>query len=257
MLADVPLTGLTTGFSCLVMTLAWVYLGQRIKKANTDTLRSLEYMRAFFLYMGIFTGFMTAPLFWLPVSPAAFSTAMAYGFTIGHIFLYVACANIALMMCTVVPQMAQRARLITTFWVVAATVLTVVNAKTMIWGIKPIFDPVNHLSEFRVDHVLGVVIAVVVALAFVPAIILFVIGAINGRGSARIKSSLMALGILTIMVGGPLHNLAHTAGAYALADISGIIGVIIFGLGIAYRVEKSFAPMPTHPLMKAAPSNTV
>lgn len=257
MFTSFPLTGFTSAFIFIVSIAAWVYLASKERQANTLTHGSLGYIRNYFLYMAIFGFFMTLPYLWLRSGPAAFSNPMAWGYVIGHIFLYIACLNVALMVCTLVPKLANAARIITILWVIFIVAITIINAKTMIWGIKPIFDTSLGLTELRASPIVGAGIGLQAAVGLLPAFILFAISAVKGNGPRRIKSSLLAAGFLIVIVGGPMHDLARTAGFYATADLLTTLGILLLGVGISYQLETSLVAMPDKSQYKVAPSNTV
>lgn len=214
-------------------------------------------MRNFFLFMAIFGGFMTIPYFWLHMGPAAFSAPMAWGYVVGHIFLYLACLNAALMVCTLVPQLNNAGRIVTVIWVLFIIAITAVNAKTMIWGVQPIFDPNLSLTEFRASPIVGAGIGAQAMVGLFPAFVLFAINGIKGSGSRRVKSILLAAGFLVIIAGGPMHDLARTAAFYATADLLTVLGVLLLGIGIGYQVDTSLVAAPEKSQVKIASSNTV
>jgi len=214
-------------------------------------------MRDFFLNMAIFGGLMAIPYFWLHVSPSAFSTAMAWGYVVGHVFIYLACLSVALMVCTLVPKLAGAGRIITVIWVLFIIAITAINARTMIWGVQPIFDTNLSLTEFRASPIVGAGIGAQAMVGLFPAFILFAIGAAKGTGSRRLKSVLLAIGFLVIIAGGPMHDLARTAGVYATADLLTTLGVLLLGAGIGYQVSTSLVSTSEKTPAKMASSNTV
>jgi len=207
--------------------------------------------------MAVFGFFVTAPYLWLRLSPAAFSNAMAWGYVVGHIFLYIACLNVALLVCTLVQRLANAARTVTILWVVFIVAITIINAKTMIWGVKPIFNTSLSITELRASPIVGAGIAIQTLVSLFPAFILFTVGAVKGNGSRRIKSVLLATGFLTIIVGGPMHDLARSADFYAMADLLTTLSILLLGAGIGYQVDTSLAVAPKKSEMKVASSNTV
>ncbi|HEY2004081.1 MAG TPA: hypothetical protein VGH44_03105 [Candidatus Saccharimonadia bacterium] len=256
MVPSIPLTGLTTSLGCLISFAAWLYLGQRIRQANTAPNQSLAYLRSFFLFMTLFTAGMSLPIYWLHVGPSAFSTAMAWGYVVGHIFLYLACIRISLMVISIVPQLAGKGRILTVVWILFTIAITIVNAKTMIWGVQPVYNTTLDITEFRAAPIVGVGIVVACLLSLLPAAILFAINAAKGSLAKRTKSVLLAAGFLIIIIGGPMHDLARSAGAYAAADAIYIVGTLLIAVGIAYRVQSALVA-PERTPAKLASSNTV
>lgn len=255
MLPQFPLTALMTLLSVLVMGSAWLYLRSRQHNATTSShvLTPVRYMQNFFFYIMIFSSLITVPYLWLPVSPEAFSEAMAWGYVVGHIFCYLAFMNIARMVCALVPKLAGIDRPLVVIWLIVTAVVTVINAQTMIWGVQPVFNYAANLTEFRAAPIVGIAIAVIASVAIIPAVILFGINVFRTSGHRRVKSILLLLGFLTIMIAGPLHDVARSGLMYALADIFSIVGIILIGTGVAYHFEQGLSRNPA----QASPAQTV
>lgn len=256
MLNNIPLTAIVTTLLFLVMFGAWLFVGYRMSKTAGAVQPPVRFMHKFFLYMAIFAAFMSAPYLWLPVSASGFSEAQAWGYVVGHIFFYVAMMYVARMVCAMVPKLANKDRLVTWVWLAYGAVFTVLNAKTMIWGTQPIFDHARNLTEYNANPIVGKGIVLIALFSLVPAVVLFTRNAIKARGATRTKSQLLAAGFLLMVVGGPMHDVARTGTAYALADALTIICILVLGAGVAYRLEQGLAPAPARPVL-APSSNTV
>lgn len=240
----------------LVMLGAWLFVGYRIHQTVGVVQRPVHFMHQFFLFMALFCACISLPYIWLAKDPSLFPTAMAWGYVVGHIFCYIAFMYIARMVFAMVPKLADKDRLVVAVWLTYAAILTVVNAKTMIWGIQPIFSYDNNLTEFRTAPVVGNAIVLLALFTIVPAIVLFVRNAIKSQGGARNKAMLLAGGFLLMMVAGPMHDVARTGTVYAAADFISMISAIILGYGVIYRLEQGMAAAPTKAVI-APSSNTV
>ncbi len=101
----IPLTGLSTLTGVIVMSAAWIFVGRRIAASKLTVSRPIQMMRKFFLFMGIFFMLMGLPHILLYTDPSGFPQAMAWGYTVGHIFMYIAFAYIARLIFIIVPQL--------------------------------------------------------------------------------------------------------------------------------------------------------
>lgn len=256
MLPLVPLTALMTTLFCLVMFGAWLYTGYRIRHTEGVVQRPVHFMHHFFLNMGLFCAFMSIPYAWLSVSAAAFSAAMAWTYVLGHIFCYLALMYIARMVVAMVPKLNHLDRIVVWVWLAFTIVITIINAKTMIWGTQPVFNVAANITEFRAAPVVGAGIALIAICSVTPAVILFGYNAAKSQGAARIKAILLLIGFLIMMVAGPLHDVARTEALYTLADVFSIISGLFLGAGVIYRLEQGLAQAPSRPIM-AAPTNTI
>jgi hypothetical protein len=239
------------------MLVVWFSIGARIKKMP-ETQRSIRLLHKFFLSLLVFFFLMSFPYFYLITSPEGFPAAAAWGYVVGHIFLYLGFLYVARMVCSLVPRLNKVEKPLVVVWSIGIAVITLINAKTMIFGTQPFFDYTNNITQFRAALVVGATIGMSASIALLPAIVLFVRNVLKSSGAARVRSALLAAGFLMIMTGGPLHDVARAATAYVIADVVSILGLVVIGLGVLYRFEQNLAPVPqpVRPVM-AAPSNTV
>jgi hypothetical protein len=256
MLNNIPIALLSTGLLFIVMGCAWLFVELRIKSLASTPQQAVVYLHRYFLNMALFSAFVIIPFFWLPLGDAAFSQAMAWGYVIGHIFTYIGLLYVARMVCISVPKLNRVERPLTYVWVAFIAVVTVINAKTMIWGVQPTYNHASNLIELHAAPVVAGAIAVSALFSLLPAVALFIYSAIKSDGAHRVKASLLALGFLLLFVGGPMHDAAQTANFYAMADIITILSTISVGAGVAFRIERRLAVVsPLRPVM--APSNSV
>jgi hypothetical protein len=253
---QLQLTALVTIIGIIVMFGAWAFVGQRIKGGQAETLRTVSLLRRFFLFMGIFFAIMAAPNVYVTLDPAKFPLAMAWGYVVGHIFLYLAFITIAKMICTIVPRLASKEPLITVVGSVFTVAITIVNAVTMIWGTQPTYNYARHLIEYNASPLVGASIGILGLLTILPAAVLFFVNAVKNP-ARRTRSLLLAVGFLLITTAGPLHDVARTWQLYMAADIFSIIGIILVGAGVVYRLDQSLALNQPVPRPVTAGSNTV
>jgi len=252
---NVPITGAMTTFVALVMFIAWLYATNRVRRSGAAQ-RPVLFLNNYFLYMAIFSTCLSVPYIWLS-NASRFSLAMAIGYTVGHIFCYIAFMYIARMVFALEPRLVSKDRVVVVIWLLAVIGVTILNAKTMIWGVRPVFDHVRNLTEFNVNPVVGNAIVVMSVFSLVPAVILFGISVFKTRGVARVKPLLLTLGFLIVMVAGPLHDVARSGTVYATADFLSAVSMALLCLGVVYRVERNLNEVPTIGHVIHSPSNTV
>jgi hypothetical protein len=237
---EVQLTTLTTVIGLLVMFGAWLFVGQRLKQAQGTALRPVTLLHGFFLYMGIFFVIMAAPTVWIGLDPSKFPLYMAWGYVLGHIFLYLAFTNIGRMLFTIIPKLSSKEPVILMVGLVATAVITVINAVTMIWGTQPAYNFERHLIQYNAAPAVGASIGILALLTVMPAAILFLANAVRNPAS-RVRSLLLGSGFLLMVAGGPLHDVATSWQMYMAADIITILSVVLVGAGVVYRFNQSLS----------------
>lgn len=251
----VPLTGAMTTFVAAVMFIAWLYATNRVRRSGVAQ-RPVLFLNNYFLYIAIFSACLSIPYIWLD-NPAHFSLAMAIGYTVGHVFCYIAFMYIARMVFALEPRLVNKDRIVVVMWSLAIVAVTILNAKTMIWGVRPVFDHARELTEFNVNPIVGNAIVVMSVFSLVPAVILFGISSFKAKGIMRIKPSLLALGFLIVMIAGPLHDVARSGTVYATADFLSAVSMALLCLGVVYRVERNLNEAPMRSRAVNTSSNTV
>jgi hypothetical protein len=240
----------------LVFFLAWWYVGYRGHQAGRVISRPIQMFRQFFLYMGIFLSISASAHLWLMFKPEAFPVAAAWAFTIGHIFTYLALIALARMTCALVPKLATRETGVVITLGIAAALVTVITAKTMIWGTLPYYDYAHHVTINNAARAVGVSIGVLTLITMLPVLVMFIVFAAQSDGARRLRSLLLASGMVVLIVSGTIHNIARNGEVYILGDVLSILGVFVLGTGVLYRLEQSIAPAARKPV-RAASSNTV
>jgi L-lactate permease len=102
----------------------------------------------------------------------------------------------------------------------------------------------------------GASIAVFTLVTMVPVVVMFAVFAARSTGPRRIRSLLLASGMVVLIASGSMHNIARSGEVYVFADLLTIIGVVVLGAGVLYQMEQSMAPASGKPIL-APPSNTV
>ena len=256
MLTQIPLTAATTLVGSAVTAYAAIYLSLQIRDPRKSIQPPVRYMQKYFILWSIFFACMSVPYLWTD-NAARFSLSAAWAYVVGHIFIYIGLMYISRTTFALVPRLSAYSKYLAPFWLTATVVVTAINAKTMIWGVQPTFNHKLHLTEFHTSPAVGIPLAVMAVLAFMPAVILFLLSAVRARGINRIKPALISLGFLFIIIGGPMHDNARTAQLYAVADFFTTLGMIVILFGVAFRVQTELTAAPSRRYNVHAPSNTV
>jgi hypothetical protein len=241
---DIPLTAITTVVGVFVMFGAWLFVGQRMKQSHAVILRPVQLFNQFFLSMAIFFTIMAVPHIWLFTDPTRFPIWMAWGYVVGHIFLYLAFINIIRMTFTIVPRLTPKAPLAIGAAIVVTVGVTIINAITMIFGTQPSYDYVQHVTQFNASPIVGASIGIFAALAVFPPAVLFIVNAFKSQGNRRVRSLILGGGLILLMTAGPLHDVAKNWQTYMLADVLSILSIIVTGAGVVYRLEQSLTVEP-------------
>ena len=220
---------------------SWFIIGQRSRQSAAKVSTQVMLLQRFFLFMGIFTVLMFIPQIILYTRPSLFPVSMAWGYVVGHVFLYIAFAYTLRLTFSMIPRLADKQVFAIVAAAVAATVITLVNAVTMIWGRLPAYDYINHVTLFNAHPFVGAGIALFAAVSVIPAAILIIMNGVRNP-KLRIRSFLLGFGFILIMTAGPLHDTATTWQLYMVADIVSAIGMFVLAGGVLYRFEERFVP---------------
>lgn len=235
------LTALTTLIGSFAMLSSWWFVGQRIKRSGGTVPAQVRYLRTFFLYMGNFFMIMFLPHLAIKTYPDQFPLLMAWGYVVGHIFLYLALLKVAQLLFSLAPRLAPKAKIMLSLGGIVAVLLTIANFITMVNGRRPEFDYEQSVTLFNAAPVVGAGIAFFAAITVFPTAILMVINGVRNP-EARTKSFLLGAGLFLLMAAGPLHDNAKTAQVYIIADVFSILSLFILTAGVAYRMEERLTP---------------
>lgn len=234
------LTALTTFIVSMTMIGSWMIIGIRMRRSGSEASRQVVFLRRFFLNVGIFTFCMFLPNLWLNFEPDKFPLYMAIGYTFGHIFLFVGCTEMARLFFSMVPKLSAWDKSVLIIGILYNIIATIVTAATMIFGTQPAYDYGAHVVLFNASTATGVLIAVLMLMTVLPPAILFVRNGIRNYGN-RTRSLLLGIGMIVMIVGGPLHDNAKTDMMYMAADVLTITSVILISSGVLYRYEEKLA----------------
>lgn len=236
-----PLTVFTTFIGSLIFFMAWFLVSTRIDHAEIPPSRQVAFLRSFFFYIAIFFLLMFLPSLWLNFDPSKFPLYMAIGYDVGHIFYYISLLYLGRVLFSLVPLLATRERIIDGIAIVFNVAVTILTTATMVFGKRPAFDPVHHVTLFNASPAVGISIAGFSFLIVAPTAFLMILNGIHNP-SARVRSFLLGGGLFILLTGGPIHDTARTGVVYAVADILTIAGLLIVAGGLLYRFEERLVP---------------
>lgn len=248
---EISYSALSNVTGLVVMLTAYMFIRKRSQASNRPVSKSVEFMRKFFLFFGIFYLPISLPFIFLELSPSQFPMAMAVGFMIGHFFLYLAYMYTLRMTFSLVPQLADKDKWAIGWGIFVAVLGTSLALFTMVLGTPPSYDFSKHIVDYQQAPPLAATIAIGAIIAWIPAGIFFISHAIRNKGS-RARSLLLGVGFITLTAVGPLHGLAQNWQTFVIADVATIGSIIMIGAGIAYKIKHDQA-QPEAPA--AAPAN--
>ena len=222
---------------------AWPYLSNlmmgvlaalaywKLKRSYEDSgIESVGYFSKFFGYFSLFMFLMGGPML-VPVALSGVKLGAFYIF--GHIFLYISLAHLVLVPVSIYEPGYRKPA----FWAIGfgGAVVTLVN---LVYWNEPSIE--LGLLLLNVGVPVGPLIGVLVGLSMLSAGGFFAKMAWERSGNDRYKFALLALGMVVITVGGPLHDNATTLMMYVLADILTVSGFVFVmsGLYIDWVMDK-------------------
>ncbi len=229
-------SALSNGTGMVGMLAAWLLVRHRIKQAGNVVPRSVMMMRNFFLLFGIFYIFITFPFFYLYFAPQDFGSVMAVGFTIGHAFLFAAMTYTLRLLFSLLPRLSDKERYAMIGGAIAVAWVFILALTTMVFGVNPEYDYVNHLVNYQQHPLLANTIAIGALIAWGPLGVILLVNAAKSRGWRRLRSLMLGLGFLTVMTAGPLHGLAENYQQLLIADLVTIVGLLLLAIAIVFRI---------------------
>lgn len=234
-----PLTTLMTLLGSLTMLGSWWFIGYRMAHSKDRANQQVQFLRNFFLYMGIFCLLIFIPHLLLTIAPGIFPIAMAWGYIIGHVALYIGLIYILRLTFSMVPRLANKEKYVIVAASLIATAITLATIMTMAFGVLPHHDYERSITIFDVSPAVGASIGAFALLSVLPAITLIIANGVRNPDS-RLRSFLLGGGLLTLMTAGPIHDIATSWQLYMAADIISIVGMLIVTTGVIYRLGERF-----------------
>ena len=232
-----PLTGLTHLINGIVSILLGIKLWSDLK-VEKENVATKIYFVYFFLFLGIFQIIMALPHLSLYSNPGSFPMLMTLAFIIGHIFLYLA---LAFTLLASFKLYSSNKKIKYVIFVVITLLGSFITYTNIIKPNTPIFDTKTGITLLNANPAVGQLILIIVLLGWgVPAIMLIYNGIKLRRGSDNTlaRDLLIALGLIVLIIGGPLHDIARKPLHYLIADLLLLIGFMLMASGVFYRAKK-------------------
>jgi hypothetical protein len=234
---------------------SWWFIGRRMLQRGAGANQQVRHLRSFFLYMGIFCLLIFLPHTLLGFAPNGFPQAMAWGYIIGHVSLYIGLIYILRLTFSMVPRLADKEKYVIAAAALVGTAITIANIKTMAFGTLPQHDSIRNITLLNTAPPVGAAIGAFALVSTVPAIVLILVNGVRNP-DARLRSFLLGGGLLVLMTGGPIHDIARTWQLYMVADVVSIVGLVIVTTGVLYRLEERIDGRQVRPSDLQRPSVT-
>lgn len=158
--------------------------------------------------------------------------ASNWAWAIAHLFMFGAISYfLRFPMRLRFPKLEQPVWKATVLYSIVGTIILFLN----IPKIKP-FLLENGLYNWEVTPQAGAVIGIFTTACLLSSFLIFIMEGRKVQESAlKARSYLLAAGILTFLIGGPLHNFVKTPAMSALADFMLILGSFLMTLGVYSR----------------------
>jgi hypothetical protein len=221
----ITVTFISTSLTSLFFLLAGisVYVSWR-KQRNT----LLKFFAIFLILFGVQQLF-----FALGTGPAALNPEVSnWLWAIAHIFMFIAISYfLRFALHLRLPSLEKPIFFLTILYSIIGIVVLFYNAPNL----EP-FLLENGVYNWQVPALAGAVIGIFTTVCLVFSLVVFVIdGSKVGDRVLKLRSFLIAAGILVFLVGGPMHNFVRTPLLNFLADAFIIIGAISMVIGVYSR----------------------
>lgn len=232
----VPITGITHFLDGLILLWAALKIRKTLINNSVEDLPK-KYFMWFFTCTGIFQVMLGLPHLLLFSNKDMFPQAIAWAYTEGHIFLFIALAfTIMVPLQLYFPSKKTLKKIIFSFFLLFGAVITVIN---IFLPNNPVFDEQSGITLFNADPMVGRLIPIIVILAWGPSAIIFIYKGIRSRSNklVLVRSLLLGIGLLMLLIFGPMHDVAKTSLQFIMADIFTMLGFLLTAAGVLYSPE--------------------
>ena len=226
----IPISGLSFVLDAIIYFA--IYFIVRHHAKSLQIAPSVKYWEIFFLNMGIFLTIMVLPYIFLYTNPAMFSGTAALALVLGRIPLFIAIASTARLFTLFIWR--TKTNPIYYLWLAIGAAIFVVH---IFLPSHPVFDPVSQITIQNTHPLIAKIVPIYVTITWLPLAILFFVNGIKNPAT-RTRSFLLALGLVTQMIAGPLHNIAQSAQISLLADGLTLISNSILLLGVLHKSNR-------------------
>ena len=211
---------------CVFISLKLIYNLFNKGKSSFTT-----YFLMFFLSFSLFFIFFVTPFFLYHGNVALFNKDMNLYYAIAHIFLYIGFSFLVVLVVDTFGIWKKYKWVIFTLGLVFGTIISIVNFTHQ--G-NARLDLLQKIVVFNPPKVIGVLIGIFSILSLGLSGFIFLRYGLKLSGFARKRSLIIALGILLLMIAGPMNDNVSTASLALVAFILSSIANITLGIGAGY-----------------------
>jgi len=159
------------------------------------------------------------------------SFILGTGFIMAHVFLFLAAAYF--LMITVYILRPNWHRIF--FWIflvlaLGAIILSVINLN------YPVYDTSTGITNWNIDHLVGLVITILFALVLVPcAVFYYYQGLKSHDDTVKVRSLLIATGLILLMVSAYTYYSADTQVKALVSDLFSFTALLTIFFGVYYK----------------------
>src|SRR3989338_8484379 len=204
-----------------------------ILKARTKSYGSpsFKYWQSYFLNMGLFVSIVSLPHLWLLFAPEQFLAAAKWALSFGRLFLLLAVASTARLLALFIWE--QKTKLIYTTWLLLGCIIFILN---IIYPSAPVFGHTQKMLINNAHPIIGITMPIYVSAIWIPLAILFIRSGIKNK-KIRTRSFLLAAGLITQSISGPLQGYANSPQLIILSVIFTTISGTLILAGILYKAR--------------------
>lgn len=208
-----------SGILLVINSLILLFFYYKLQINNKKNNNYFNYFKGFVLFFCIFMTIISILTIFFPRS----LSIAGQGYLIGHFFLYIACAYMVRIWLSITNPLFNSINVFK-FYIIWGLVVTLLN----IYFFNYSLFSKDALTLQWAKPFVSITIIIMIISSLLPAAIVFIKEAIN-QPKQRARYLLIGASLLTIIVGGPLHN---TKSLYLLADLVTAIGFLLLFWGV-------------------------
>jgi len=231
-------------FDFAVLATSWLLVRARIHGSSRPPEATVDHMYRYFGYFALFNLFMALPFVFY--QSGMFPIVMAWGYVIANIFLLVSLSHISRMTLNMLTRFARFDGVVTWIWWGLVAVMTALNGIVIGMQHQPTYDVATRVAHYAIPAWMGAMLGMISFLAYLSAIGVLVYGALHQHRRQRVRTILLILGLLIIMVVGPLHAVAANWETFLIVDVLNMVSLTFLTIGVMYRISQPAETLTEH-----------
>jgi len=230
-----PLTGIVHLVTAVMLFVCYLKLNALYNNTQMkdETLKNLLH---FILYIDIFQFLMAIGHFPVLINNMdLFYYTFNFGYIVGHFFLYLAEAYIILVPFYLYFSENNYKKFGVNYYRFLMIFGIIITAINIMYPANPVFDKGSGVTVFNVPPIVAGLIPVITLISVGFSGVLFLAKSAKLQGKAKVKAMILGIGMVLIVVGGPLHELAKNIFEYFMADIIVVVAFLVIMIGIYYE----------------------